>query len=127
MEFTPQESGFEELTRLSQKISNMGQEIDKKEQEREKKAVEKKKVVQGLKEIKVSVALEQLKPVATPEIIEEVSSLRHKRGSGDLRELILDLATELEKGIDDIAGPNPNIARSVKTLVILIELLFSIE
>lgn len=127
------ESGMEELLRLSKQTTKMQQDLVRKEKERikrEQELVEKKQVVRGLKEIKVSVALGQLGPVATPEIIEAVSSLNHQQGSGNLRELILDLVAELERGVDGIAGSEPNmvsIERSVKTLAILIELLFSVE
>jgi len=133
MESESPESGIEELLRLSKQTSKMQQDLARKEQERikrERELADKKQVVHGLKEIKVSVALEQLEPVATPEIIEAVSSLKHQQGSGDLRNLILDLVTELEKDVDGIAGSNPGmvtIERSAKTLAILIELLFSVE
>ena len=130
MESKSPESGFEELVRLSKETSKMGQDFANKEQERakkEQKLAERKQKIQGLTEIKVSVALEQLKPVATPGIIEEVSSLRHMRSTGDLRKLISDLATELENSAGNMSGSNPDIERSVKTLAILIELLFSIE
>jgi len=130
MESKSPESGFEELVRLSKETSKMGQDFANKEQERakkEQKLAERKQKIQSLTEIKVSVALEQLKPVATPGIIEEVSSLRHMRSTGDLRKLISDLATELENSAGSMSGSNPDIERSVKTLAILIELLFSIE
>ncbi len=133
MESKSPESGFEELVRLSKETSKMGQDFAEKEQERakkEQKLAERKQKIQSLTEIKVSVALEQLKPVATPGIIEEVSSLRHMRSTGDLRKLISDLATELENSAGNMSGSNPDmvsIERSVKTLAILIELLFSIE
>jgi len=126
MEAKPPESGFEELLRLSQKTSKVEQGITRKEQELAKR----KQVVQGLREIKVSVALEQLKLFATPEIIEAVSSQRQKRSTEDLRKLILDLTSELEKSVSSKSGQNLDIVSaesSVKTLAILIELLFSLE
>lgn len=133
MESDSPESGIEELLRLSKQTSKMQQDLARKEQERikrEQELAEKKQVVRGLKEIKVSVALGQLEPVATPEIIEAVSSLKHQQGSGNLRNLILDLVTELEKDADGISSSNTDMAsieRSAKTLAILIELLFSVE
>ena len=71
-----------------------------------------------------------MKSIATPEIIEEVSLLRHKQGTGDLRKVITDLVTELEKDTNNTGASNLDMAsieRSVKTLAILIELLFSLE
>ena len=125
MESKPPENGFEELLRLSQKTSKVEQGLTRKEQELAKR----KQVVQGLREIKVSVALEQLKLFATPEIIEAVSSQRQKRSTEDLRKLILDLTSELEKSVSSKSGQNLDIVSaesSVKTLAILIELLFSL-
>ena len=125
MESKPPENGFEELLRLSQETSKVEQGITRKEQELAKR----KQVVQGLREIKVSVALEQLKLFATPEIIEAVNSQRQKRSTEDLRKLILDLTSELEKSVSSKSGQNLDIisaSSSVKALAILIELLFSL-
>lgn len=133
MESKSPESGFEELIRLSKETGKIEEAFARKEQElakREQERAEKKQTIQSLSEIKISVALEQLKPLATPEIIEKVDSLRHMRGTGALRTLISDMATELETGIHGMTGSNPDmlvIERSVKTLAILIELLFSLE
>ena len=126
MESKPPEDGFEELLRLSRETSKVEQNLSRKEQDR----VQKTQVVHGLREIKVSVALEQLKLFASPEIIEAVNSQKNKRSTGDLRNLILDLASELETIFSGGAGSNPDMVstgRNVKTLVILIELLFSLE
>ena len=130
MEDTSPENGFEELRRLSR-------EIDKTEQERaekEQKSAEKRQVIQGLqkglKEIKVSVASEQLRSVATPDILERVNSLNNQRSNEDLRKIISDLSADLEKCAGGISNSNPDmlsIERSAKTLAILIELLFSLE
>ena len=75
MESKSPEGGFDELIRLSQQTSKMEQELARKEQQlakKEQEAAERRQIVQGLKEINLSVALEQLKTVATPEIIEGV-------------------------------------------------------
>jgi hypothetical protein len=130
MESKSSESGLEELLRLSREINKAGQEQTREEKDRTEKRRTVKELRQGLKEINISVALEQLKLMATPEIIREVDSLKHKPTTEDLRQLILGLSAELEKGVDSTSGAKPDmtsIERSVKTLVILIELLFSIE
>jgi|TARA_B100002003_G_C13985883_1_gene476583 hypothetical protein len=126
----PPESGLDELMRLSRQTVNEGKELDRKEQQR----LEQRQVVQGalkgLREIGVTVTVEQLKQVATPEIIEEVDSLKYQQGTEGLRRLITRLANDLEKCVDDISASNPDmvpIQRSVKTLVILLELLSSIQ
>ena len=133
MESESPESGLEELIRLSKETGKVEEAFARKEQElakREQERAEKKQTIRGLSEIKISVALEQLKQVATPEVIEKVSSPSNMQGTGVLRKLVSDLATELETDIHGMTGSNPDmlvIERSVKTLAILIELLFSLE
>lgn len=133
MESKNPNSGLEELIRLSKETSKMEQDLAKRDQKlakEEQELAKKKQRIQSLTEFKVSVALGQLKQVATPGIIEEVNSLRHMRSTGDLRKLISDLASELENRTGNMSRSNSDmvsIGRSVKTLAILIELLFSIE
>ena len=124
------ESGFNELMRLSRQTANEAQELTKKEQQRAEQRQIVQGVLQGLKEINVSVAIDQLKSVATPGIIEEISSLTHKQDTEDLRKLISDLVHDLEKRIGGISASNPDMVpleRSVKTLAILIELFLSLK
>ena len=130
MESESPESGFEELMRLSQQFTQQQEERTKRERQREEQQKKVQGVLQGLKELKVSMAIEQLKPVATPEIIEEVNSLRSKPGTEDLRKVISNLADDLENRIDIISTSNPDTAplvRSVKTLNILMDLYFSLH
>ena len=130
MESNSPESGLDELMRLSRQAANDAKELARKEQQR----AEQRQVVQGalkdLREISITVTVGQLKQVATPEIIEEVDSLKHKQGTEDLRRLISRLANDLEKRIGSVSASNPDmvpIQRTVKTLVILLELLFSLQ
>jgi hypothetical protein len=130
MESKSPESGLEELLRLSREITKVEQEQTREERKRAETGKTVKELKQGLKEINISVALDQLKPIATSEIIKEIDSLKSKQNTVDLRKLILGLSTGLEKMVDSTSGPNLDMAsieRSAKTLVILIELLFSIE
>ena len=120
----PSESGMEELLRLSRQTGQVKKQITRKEQERS----ERTKVVLGLKDIKITVALEQLRLIAKPEITETVASLKNKSGTAELRRIISDLTMEMESSID--SKPEVKLAtmeRPVKTLAILIELLFSLE
>jgi hypothetical protein len=124
------DSGMEELLRLSKQIARVDQERTKEEQARTEHRQKATDVQQRLIELKASVALEQLKLIATPEIIQEVSSLKNKPNTQGLRKLILDLTSELEKWVDNRRGSQldmDTIKSSVKTLAILVELLFSIE
>ena len=124
------DSGFDELMRLSRETARKGQELAKREQQQAEQRQKVRGVLQGLKEIKVSVALEQLKLVAATEFIEEISSLTDKQDTEDLRKSISDLAEDLEKQIENFAASNPDmvpVERSVKTLTILIDLFFSLQ
>lgn len=130
MEPESTDSGLEELLRLSKEMAKVDREQTKAEQDRAEQRQKVRELQQGLTGLKVSVALEQLKLVAAPEVVKEVTSLKHKQSTENLRKLILDLSSELENRVDNKYGSNldmDSIKRSVKTLAILIELLFSIE
>jgi len=124
------ESGLDELMRLSRQTANEAQNLAKREQQRAEKRQTAQEALQGLREISVSVAVEQLRLVAAPEIIEEIGSLTYKQDTKDLRKLISNLATGLERRVGSISASNPDMApieRSVKTLTILIQLFFSLQ
>ena len=130
MESESPESGFEELMRLSQQFTKQEQEHKVREQRRDEQRKKVQDVLGGLKELKLSVATEQLRLVATPEIIERVNSLKDKLGTEELRNLISELADDLENRISTIAASNPDIKpieNSTKTLAILMELFFSMQ
>lgn len=126
----PQESGLEELMRLSRQFTRQKEE----DVQREKKRQEQKKKVQdvlgGLKGLTVSMAVEQLKMVAAPGIVKKIDALKSRPGTAELRQLITDLAYDLEKSIGALDLSNPeieSIERSMKTLTILIELFFALQ
>ena len=124
-----EENGFEELMRLSQQFKRQEQEQTARDRQRKEQGEKVRGVLQGLRELNVSMAIEQLKPVATPEIIEEVNAIRGKPGTEDLRKVISNLADELENRIGTISTSNPDLAPlvpSIKTLNILINLYFSL-
>ncbi len=130
MESEPPESGFEELMRLSQQFTRQGQERTAREKQRAEQGKKVQGVLQGLKELNVSMAIEQLKLVATPDIIEEVNSLKRKQGTGDLRKLISNLTDDLENRIGIVSASNPDMTpleRSMKTLNILLALFFPLQ
>jgi hypothetical protein len=130
MEDESPEDGLEELMRLSQQFKKQDEERIKKEQQRAEQSKKVQDVLGGLKGLNISMAVEQLKMVATPEIIEQVNSLKSKSGTQELRKLISDLTDDLEKHISIISSSNPDIKSlesSVKTLTILIELFFSLQ
>jgi len=116
--------------RLSQQFTRQGQERTAREKQRAEQGKKAQGVLQGLKELNVSMAIEQLKLVAAPDIIEEVNSLKRKQGTGDLRKLISNLTDDLENRIGIISASNPDMTpleRSMKTLNILLDLFFSLQ
>ena len=123
-------SGFDELTRLSQQFKKEEHEAT----QREKQSARHRKKVQGvlgeLRAFSISMAVGQLQLVATPEMIEQVSALKNEQGTAKLRKLVDNLIYDLEKRISIIAVANPDIEpieRSMKTLAILVGLLFSLS
>ena len=130
MESESPESGMEELMRLSQQFTRQEQEHTKREQQQAAQREKTQGVLQGLTELKMSTAIEQLKLVATPEIIEEVNSLKGKPVTEGLRRLISNLADDLENHISVAAASNQDMApleQSMKTLTILMDLFFSLQ
>ena len=129
MESETPESGFDELMRLSQQFTRQQEEHEKEEKRRAEQGKKVQSVLQGLKELNLSMAIDQLKPVATPEIIEKVSALKSKKGTEDLRKVISDLADDIENRISTISAANPDSApliNPIKTLNILMNLYFSL-
>ena len=130
MESKSPENGFDELMRLSQQFKKQEQVDTKREQQRAEHRKKVQDVLGGLRELKVSMAIEQLKLLSVPEIIEQLESLKSKSGTKELTNLISNLADDLEKSISVISAANPDmkpVEHSVKTLIILMELLFSLK
>jgi hypothetical protein len=130
---TLDESGYEELIQLSKKITNMEKDVQKElglARRKIARAGKKQILMSLLREIKASVILEQLEPVAAPEVIEAVRSFNPRQGTLELRKLILDLISGLKKEVDSGNGSNIDpdyIKRKIITLAILIEYLFYFE
>lgn len=125
-----EENGFDELMRLSRQFTRQQEEHDEKERQRKEQGEKMQGVLQGLKDLNVSMALEQLKTVAKPEIIKEVNALRTKGSTDDLRKMISDLAEDLEKSIGAISASKTDTAplvNSARTLNILMDLYFSLH
>lgn len=130
METEPPESGMDELMRLQQQLTRQEQERTDKQRQREEHGKKAQSVLQGLKELNISMAIEQLKTVATPEIIEETNALRNKPGTEDLRKAISNLADDLETRLSAISASNPDampLVNSMRTLNILMDLYFSLQ
>ena len=123
-------SGLEELMRLSRGVSQAARKVDKQKEKETEHRDMLQGVQQGLRGISVSVALNQLKTKASPDIVKVVSALNVKPGTADLRRVIVNLAHDLER-----CAANPAAVSRYKmsveglagTLAILIELFFSLE
>jgi hypothetical protein len=125
-----EESGLDELMRLSRKFTRQQEERDKQERQRAEQGKKVKGVLQGLKDLNLSMALGQLKTVAKPEIIRQVTALRTGEGTENLRKLITTLADDLEKQLGAISNPKAEmttLANSMRTLSILLDLYFSLH
>lgn len=124
-----QESGLDELMRLSRQTAKMGDDLARKEQQKEAHSQKVQGVVQGLREISFSIAMQQLQTVADPEVVKKVEALSRKPGTEDLRKMVSTLSRDLERAIHKHSAANPELAgieQSVKTLSILLGLLFSL-
>ncbi len=125
-----EESGFDELMRLQQQFTRQQEEHDNQERLRKEQGKKVRGVLQGLQNLNVSMAAEQLKGVATPEIIGEVNALKKTGNTDDLRKLIADLADDLEIKIGTISDAKTDTAplvNSMRTLNILMNLYFSLS
>lgn len=119
-----EESGLDELMRLSQQFTRQKAENEAKERQREEQGKKVRGVLQGLQELNINMAIQQLKPVARPDIIRQVTALKAKGGTEDLRKMISALADDLEKSLG-AKKENAPLVNSMRTLNILLDLYFS--
>ena len=123
-----EESGIDELMRLSQQFTRQQEEREDREKQREAQGKKVKGVLQGLKDLNYSMAIEQLKAVAGPEVIKQVNALKSQENTDELRKIITDLADDLENQIRVISTSKSDAAplvNSMRTLNILMDLYFS--
>jgi hypothetical protein len=125
-----EESGLDELMRLSQQFTRQQEDQEEQERAREEKGKQVRGVLQGLKDLNISMAVQQLKSVAPPEIIDEVNNLSNKDDTDDLRKMISSLADNMENQLNSISSSSPDAAplvNSMRTLSILMDLYFSLH
>ena len=121
---------MEELRRLSRQTAKMGQKMQEEEKQKAEHEKNVQGVVQGLRGISFSVALNQLKTIAEPGIYQKVQTIQKQPDTKELRRLISDIARNLEKDTAKASRNNPefeSIGNAAKTLAILISLLFSLQ
>ncbi len=131
METETPENGMDELLRLSRGLTRKTEDAAKHEARGQRQAAEGRQVILGLRGITFAMALEQLKIVSAEDtVVARVSAYKDKEGTADLRNLITGLTSELEGVAGKMSRANPELAsveRSIKTLSILIDLLFSLS
>jgi hypothetical protein len=121
----PQEqSGLDELLALSRKFTKQKEENEAKERQRIEQGKKVQGVLQGLQELNINMALQQLKTVAGPDVVKQVTALKMKGGTEDLRKMISSLADGLEKNLG-VKKENTAFYNEIRTLNILLDLYFS--
>ena len=125
-----EESGIDELMRLSRQFTRQQEEHEKQERQRQEQGKKVRGVLQGLQNLNLSMALSQLKGVAKPEIIRQVAALKSQGGTEELRKMITNLVDEMEKQLNTVSGSKTEITQlvdSTRTLSILLDLYFSLQ
>ncbi len=131
--YASEESGLEELQRLSREIEDKVKELalDLGQARESVEQVEKKRLLWSvIRDLKISMVLEKLEPLVEFDIFNEVSALKYSQSTSGLRRVILKIVDDLDKSIDlkeafliDI----PSVKKKLKILNILMELLFYID
>lgn len=127
---TDEESGLDELMRLSRQFTKQQEENDKAEQERIEQGKKVQGVLQGLKDLNVSMSLSQLNGLADEAIIKRVENLKQADDAEDLRKLLSTLADDLERQLGTLSASRKEIeplVNTVRTLNILMDLYFSLN
>jgi hypothetical protein len=119
-----EESGLDELMRLSRQFTQQKAVNEAKERQREEQGKKVRGVLHGLQELNINMALQQLKAVAKPDTIRQVTAMKTRGGTEDLRKMISALADDLEKSLGDKKDTAPQF-NAMRTLNILLDLYFS--
>ncbi len=125
-----EESGIDELMRLSRQFTRQQEEHDQRERQRQAQGKKVKGVLQGLKELNLTMAITQLKTVARPEIVKQVSALKTQESTDALRKLISNIADDLENRLRTLNASKTETAslcNAMRTLNILMDLYFSLH
>ena len=122
-----EESGIDELMRLSRQFTKQQEDNERAERQREAQGRKVKGVLQGLQALNVSMAVSQLTSVAPPETIRRVDALKNKQNTEDLRKLISSMADDLERQLVTLkAGQDTApLVNTMRTINILLDLYFS--
>jgi ribosomal protein L22 len=119
-----EESGLDELMRLSRQFTRQKAENEAKERQRVEQGKKVRGVLHGLQELNINMALQQLKSVAKPDVIRQVTAMKTRGGTDELRKMISALADDLEKSLEAKKENAPQV-NAMRTLNILLDLYFS--
>ena len=74
-------------------------------------------------------ALTQLKTVAKPDLIQKIVALKTRPGTEELRKIITKLVDDIEKQVNTLnpKSDTTQLANSIRTLSILLDLYFSLS
>ncbi len=119
-----EESGIDELMRLSRQFTRQQEEHDEREKQREAQGKKVRGVLHGLQELNINMAIEQLKSVGSKDVIKQVTMMKAGGGTEDLRKLISSLGDDLEKNLG-AKKDAASLVNDMRTLNILLDLYFS--
>ena len=119
-----EESGIDELMRLSRQFTQQKADNEAKEKQRAEQGKKVRGVLHGLQELNINMALQQLKNVARPDIIRQVTLMKTRGGTDELRKMISALGDELEKTLT-LKKDSAALVNDMRTLNILLDLYFS--
>jgi hypothetical protein len=124
-----EDSGLDELLALSKKFTKQKEDNEKQERQRIEQGKKVKGVLQGLQDLNLQMALGQLKGVAKPELIQQVTALKSGGGTEKLRKLITRLVDDAEKQVSVLTSKTDTTAlvNQMRTLSILLDLYFSLN
>jgi hypothetical protein len=130
MGMAEEESGIDELMRLSRQFTRQQEEHEAREKQRQAQGKKVKGVLQGLKELNFNMAVTQLKTVAKPEIVKQVSALKNQESTEALRKTISNIADDLENRLRSLQATKAEttyLYNAMRTLNILMDLYFSLQ
>ncbi len=125
-----EESGLDELMRLSRQFTKKKEDDEKAERQRIEQGKKVKGVLQGLKDLNINMALSQLKGVTDAATIRRVERLKLAAGTDDLRKLLSSMADDMERRLGKLPANSPEAAalvNNMRTLTILMDLYFSLQ
>lgn len=123
-----EENGMDELLKLQQQFTRQQEEHEGRRKIQEEKDRKARGVLSGLRELQFSMTLDQLKTVATKDIINQVKALKKNPDPDELRKMITTLAEDIEMRLEAMANTDPAVKPledSARTLSILMDLYFS--